>query len=198
MSPPLFFPRIEGLRGLAALSVAIFHALPLIGGDRINAILGLRIWMIEDTTTGVFRLLTVVFNGNAAVSLFFVVSGFVLALALERERPQLVVTAAVFVVHRTARIMPALAVNLSFIMLAWTALVFLMPSVFQSTPGVEDYLANLLLLRFPLNGVSWTLQIEFTAIPIIIAAHFARLRLGAWLLPGATALAMIAIFFPFR
>jgi peptidoglycan/LPS O-acetylase OafA/YrhL len=196
-SSPAFFSRIEGMRGLAALSVAIFHSVPLVIGDRVVALLDLRVWAVSDVEGGVVTALTILFNGSAAVSVFFVVSGFVLGLSLDRDRRPACVTAAAFGLHRLARIMPALGVNLTLTLLAWMALAALAPPpLIEPVPDLAAYLRNLLLLDFTLNYASWTLQIELQAVAIIVAAHFARARWGEWVLPAVTALAIVVIFLP--
>src|SRR6266404_564785 len=71
--PQGFLPRIESMRGIAALTVVGFHvsnqfsASPAFGWfDRLA-----------------FRILTAFFNGFGAVVIFFVLSGFVLARSLD-------------------------------------------------------------------------------------------------------------------
>jgi peptidoglycan/LPS O-acetylase OafA/YrhL len=105
-APPsaLFLPQIESLRGLAALTVAYAHCgiiLVLSGGGRStvpNAVLG----------RFVLQPLDLVANARAAVVVFFVVSGLVLALALDRIAPRGTIRAVpAFLARRALRLYPA-------------------------------------------------------------------------------------------
>jgi peptidoglycan/LPS O-acetylase OafA/YrhL len=49
------------------------------------------------------RLPTMLFNGNAAIAMFFVLSGFVLALSLRRDLRNLWTLIRSFVLHRLRR-----------------------------------------------------------------------------------------------
>lgn len=194
--PSHFLPRVESLRGLAALAVAVFHALVLVAGGGLIAMLALRPWQLDDPAIAAYRLLAVVFNGTAAVSLFFVVSGFVLQLSLARDRRAPRVAAGAFALRRLGRIVPALVVNLVAIMLAWTVLGAFSASWSARAPSVDAFVANLWLTDFVLNGATWTLQVELLAVPMILAVHALSVRAGAWVLPAGVALGSIVIFTP--
>ena len=71
-----FIPRLESLRGIAALTVVAYHVwgqfsdMPSTGWDAAT-----------------FHVLQGLSNGIGAVVGFFVISGFVLARSLEAKRP---------------------------------------------------------------------------------------------------------------
>lgn len=67
---PAFDPRLESLRGLAALVVCVQHAMSVFADDAPSA--------VKDA-------LLAAFNSAAAVIFFFVLSGYVLGRALERD-----------------------------------------------------------------------------------------------------------------
>ena len=77
--------QLDGLRGLAALVVVIHHLMLTIPAmaigyqdpTKVDAALG---WLV-------FSPLHILWNGSAAVDVFFVLSGFVLILPLTRRRP---------------------------------------------------------------------------------------------------------------
>src|SRR5258708_7863764 len=85
--------RLESLRGVAALMVAGYHSFDVLEfhGWQHSAFTGIRI----------------LFNGNAAVILFFVLSGLVLGLSLERSKEPFGVSYGLFCVRRILRICPA-------------------------------------------------------------------------------------------
>src|ERR1700722_17245824 len=112
-----FIVALESLRGIAALSVALYHSFHLI------PILGVRVydhrlWDVPSAQALLIRLIMVLFNGSAAVSLFFVLSGFVLALSLRRDKLSLPVKGWAFLLRRFIRIYPSLAINILLIFVA--------------------------------------------------------------------------------
>jgi peptidoglycan/LPS O-acetylase OafA/YrhL len=93
-APRHFYPELEALRGLAALSVVLLHANLSTGGlCRIGDLRGVgqcAILMLSP--------------GNASVALFFVLSGFVLSLGVWQPSfsfPR-------YLIHRLFRLMPAM------------------------------------------------------------------------------------------
>jgi len=70
-----FIPRLESLRGLAALAVVIYHIWQQLSDSSLTGWLDLIFC----------RLIASVANGIGAVVIFFVLSGFVLARSLDRD-----------------------------------------------------------------------------------------------------------------
>jgi len=105
-----FIVGLESIRGLAALSVALFHSFHLLPVDGIR-VYDITLWNAPSTDGLLMRLIMIPFNGGAAVSLFFVLSGFVLALSLRRDNRALELKAWAFVLRRFFGIYPALAIN---------------------------------------------------------------------------------------
>ena len=98
-----FIIALESIRGLAALSVALFHSFHLLPVNGVR-VYNTTIWNVPSADGLLMRLTMVLFNGGAAVSLFFVLSGFVLALSLHRDERQVGAKASSFFVRRTFRI----------------------------------------------------------------------------------------------
>ena len=152
---------VEALRGLAALSVAAAHSDSLIGG---NADLPFGRWHAY------------ALPGTAGVEFFFVLSGFVMAVAHGAE-----VGAGGhvgrFLWKRFCRIYP-----LYWIVLAWPVHQFWgAPSV---TPAAIVGWASLLPIRTDnLVVVAWTLRQEVTfylVLALCLLPHVGRAVLGAW------------------
>jgi peptidoglycan/LPS O-acetylase OafA/YrhL len=112
------------------------------------------------------------------VSLFFLISGFVMAHVATRERT------AEFAIKRVLRIFPALIVAA---FLAWVLVnvgLFSVPGG-ASSVGVGDLFANMFLVNFfafgyvPLVGVAWTLIIQL-AIYAMIGGLLVLFRRAPW------------------
>jgi peptidoglycan/LPS O-acetylase OafA/YrhL len=193
--------RLEALRGVAAVVVAVFHSLIIVEGSP-----SAQNWIPE----WIF-----VFNGRAAVTLFFVLSGFVLGLSLMRRSGPLRSAYPGFALRRIMRIYPALLVSTALVLL----LLWLGPNRPLTTPSVFvntyfpteisylDVLANLLLLRHDLNSVTWTLTMEMLGsllLPLLWAASckFApstflllpACLVATWLYPESISIAVIPAF----
>jgi len=164
-----FNPRLESVRGIAALGVAFTHSQIVFNlTSRDYEALGpLRNWVFIGLPSG------------GSVIVFFVLSGYVLRLAIEREQ-----SAFRFIVRRLFRIFPALWVAVTAMFLA---LLFVAPQLpkdqfhpafqswFLNLPTWNDYWLNLLLLKNNIDQVTWSLSPELIwslALPVCAWLHF--------------------------
>lgn len=157
----VFHPEVESLRGIAALTVLLFHAYgikeikPSIF-DTFNA----------DNWLNFFA--TTVFNGTGAVMLFFVISGYVLGLNLKPDDHLDIRFYTQFAVRRVFRIMPAL-----WLWLAFSISVLIL--FHKQHPALRDVVAAALLgheaQKF--NGPLWSLEVEMAASIVYPFALFA-------------------------
>ncbi len=183
-TPTPFLPPLEGMRGIAALSVVVYHCWVLTGQAPLGG--------------GPFRDL--VSAGFLGVDVFFVLSGFVLFLPVALGG-SLGPTIA-FWLRRGARLLPAYWVVLALVIAAAPLIVNDPERVFERiTP--ESLLAHLTLMPglarlipgyegaigFTANPVLWTLTVEalFALILPFVAVACARrpvLLLGGAVLAG--------------
>ena len=115
-----FFPRLEALRGLAALVVVADHAWQSPWNDPSG---GTRSF-IRSTAEGVYGgwttlALSIFGNGLAAVNLFFVISGFVLLQSLVRGPASTTTNTVRFVIARLFRIYPAAIATIGIFLLVF-------------------------------------------------------------------------------
>lgn len=136
--------------------VAYTHA---IGGIRIDS--DLSLWIKSG--------LSIFGNGSAAVTIFFVLSGFVLATSLDNKANHEWQVVIQFLTRRALRIWPAMLFALvgcfSWITLAYEPATFAM-----ATPGYNntwarpaewrDIVLDALFIQNFLDPVTWTLQVE--------------------------------------
>ena len=110
------------MRGLAALVVVAFHAWQSPWHDPSGATTS----FVHSTAENLFGgwttdLLTILGNGAAAVSLFFVISGFVLLQSLTRGRDLNCANAVRFIAARVFRIYPAVLATIgTFVLIFYT------------------------------------------------------------------------------
>jgi len=156
------------MRGLAALAVAIFHYTTF-----------------YDSQVGHIDPLPLEFPaGNYGVHLFFLISGFVIFMTLERTRGS-----TDFVVSRFSRLFPAYWVAIAATSLAVAAIGMPWQRV-----SATDLLLNLTMVQQFLgaehmDGSYWTLQVVAIAISVVLLLAAALSRLVerpalAWIRSG--------------
>lgn len=172
---------LDGVRGLAALSVALGHCMLIVAG--------VDVWsktafdfpaMPAQEIAG--RLMHLLFPGNGAVMVFFVLSGHVLWGSFARKRSA-VADFPDYLLARVFRLLPlVIASTLLFLTLV--------------TPTPWELAANMLLLSTSMNGVLWSLQVEMVGSLAIFIAWTATRDDARWLF-AALALSAVAVL-PFR
>jgi peptidoglycan/LPS O-acetylase OafA/YrhL len=171
-SPPLapadgaassFDPRLESLRGLAALLVCVHHGMSVFA---------------DNVPLGAMSALLYAFNSASAVIFFFALSGYVLGRALERDGNFLP-----YLTRRLFRLLPPFVVVVLFTFACERLFRIdpapsgLMPGfqrMFWPAPTWDALWDNLLLRSFKVNGPTWTLLLELVGavmLPFVVAAH---------------------------
>lgn len=161
--------RLDALRGVAALSVAIGHCVTTFSivkqYDKTYHTLN-----YDSKTEILLRLMHMVFNADAAVIIFFVLSGYVLSKSLSRIQSGYVNEFFIYVVKRLYRIIPP--VLISFLPLAY----FIDDSAWE-------YVKNMLLMKVSINGVTWSLQVEVVASLLIFIVFIIKKKLTLLAIP---------------
>ncbi|MFC0242411.1 acyltransferase family protein [Rhodopseudomonas telluris] len=162
-----FIPRLESMRGIAALLVAASHVVQAPTGPTTELLTHPG---IEFGTGSRLLYATIVHavDGLQAVIFFFVLSGFVLTRSLLREASPSPAQAAEFVIARLFRLYPAIIFAIGSFA---TAL-----ALFGAAPAALTILKNMALISTSLNGVMWSLQLELLAIPVIYVMYLLLLR----------------------
>ena len=170
LAPPS--ARLESLRGVAAMQVAAFHCLSVMRGYPCN----------ERFVAAAMVLC----NGPAAVSLFFVLSGFVLGLSLRRNHGGFREIYARYAVRRVFRIYPTVIVStvvLSAVLLIWpptpTKSLFL-DRWLTGHVTVSAVLRQWAFIRF-INPVTWTLRMELVCSLLLPPALLLERSRPGWL-----------------
>ena len=170
---------IDGLRGLAAVSVIFYHAI-LYTGDTASTTLLLPIQELGTTRDALTKIALMLVSGHSAVMLFFVLSGFVLTLSLERIGRINARVALDFGVRRIFRLYPALVVSLLVFGLVAVAYQVMGWGGFPS-PSMTGFLQNAVLIKNVWIGPSYTVQLELLAAPFLLLFFVIKRMFG---LPG--------------
>lgn len=159
---------LDAVRGIAALMVVVGHCggLTLFGLAEIPA----------------FRWLDILWHGESAVIMFFLLSGYVLALQLGSEAPP---TYSQYLIRRVMRIWPAFAVT---VVLSWALFIFNQIPVDagpqHGTPRIptwSDLLSNLFMYgnEFAINPPVWSLYVEMRLSIVFPLLFMFTSRVGA-------------------
>jgi len=171
---------LDGLRGIAALSVVLGHCATYYGGVAIYL---KEIADFPDMTSAqiFIRLWHSVFNADAAVMLFFVLSGYVLGKSMLRRTESPARAFLPFVFRRITRLYP---VAIAAGAVLWVALPHVtMPEAFAAAT----------LMDRSVNGVIWSLQVELLGSVVIFAVWALRSRLLVGALIAAFGYLYIAV-----
>lgn len=145
-----FLPRLESLRGLAAVSVVGYHM-----HDELSALAP-----FDGLDRFANKLFAAIANGTGAVVTFFVLSGFVLARSLDANPDPVR-----FVRNRVFRLYPAaIAVVTLLVLLHWR---FGLYVGYEASFDPLQVVLNLLMIRTEINGVMWSMTVECVATPLI-------------------------------
>jgi peptidoglycan/LPS O-acetylase OafA/YrhL len=146
---------VDGLRGVAALAVLVFH---FDGRLEMSGILG---WLAQ--------------HGNLGVSLFFVLSGFVIAMSVGDRQISLSFLGR-FAARREIRLSPPYIA--SIFLLIFLGIFGARFGVQQDIPDIWEFLAHLFYLQSiigvePLSKVYWSLCLEVQFYFFLIALLWA-------------------------
>jgi peptidoglycan/LPS O-acetylase OafA/YrhL len=173
--------RLESLRGVAALAVAALHA-----GSATLAVTDARPYLLDGGNTEspfwaiLSQFVSLFLNSQGAVVLFFVLSGYVLRLSLDRAQGAAGPLAFRFISRRFLRLFPPVAVTVVVFALAyWTVgLSMVQLEEQQHLYSLTSLIKHAFLLDYRIDPVVWTLQIEVLAAPLILVLWFATRRFG--------------------
>ena len=177
----------------------IYHSILGPNGDLIASLLYRSV--LDQTEPGriILKVVLSLFNGEAAVDVFFVISGIVLLRSL---RPMLdrsgdgAWVARAFLLRRVVRLWPLLAVVLAVHVASFAVIDRFWPGLIHPFT-LDDLLSNLALSDFPVNGATWTLRWELIGAPLILLWFFAGRRFGVRaILPAMLAVIAVVCWVP--
>lgn len=153
-----FIPRLESLRGVAAVLVGVYHCACM---------------FLPFPNSGAYRPIFGFANGLGCVVVFFVISGYVLTRSLDNSAgPHW----WKFMRNRAFRLLPAAIVVVGLLTFLHERYGFYVGFEASFTP--LNVLLNMLLLKSDINGVMWSLTVELAATPLIFVSVLAYRRWG--------------------
>jgi len=173
--------QLDGLRGYAAVAVVIFHSILDRDPDLNQRVVRHPFQQAHGIYDVVTKLVLMAVNGETAVVVFFVLSGAVLFESLRRRHAGPAATALGFSVRRLLRLYPTFFVALAGCVAAFGA-------VGAYSFEAAHFWPNAALRDFSILGASWTLQVEFLAIPFILLGFWSHRRYGVAGIAAAYAL----------
>lgn len=142
-------PGLDGLRGIAALSVALGHCVVQVTGIALWGT-SLRDFPSMPAADIAMRVLSALFPSDAAVMVFFVLSGHVLWESFRRKQLRLFADLPDYATARVYRLFPLVIVSA-------------LPLGLLTNASAGELVRNMLLLSDSLNSVLWSLQVEVVA-----------------------------------
>ncbi|WP_373533427.1 acyltransferase family protein [Vampirovibrio sp.] len=162
------YGKLQAFRGILALNVAIAHCLGVFAIDmQGTGLTSHHPWQAFQTDA--IYWLQLLATGSSSVALFFVLSGFVLGLSLNRAPIDTLKGLIFFYVRRVLRIWPAYAVSLLLILTflftqfqyhQWPFASQWFTSFYTRPLTTDLILSNALMADTSLNSNTWSLKVE--------------------------------------
>jgi peptidoglycan/LPS O-acetylase OafA/YrhL len=170
------YAEVDALRGLAAVSVVIYHLV----GHRVSVIFGAQeapksIFDPFNVDAVLSAIVTTIFNGAAAVTLFFAISGFVLAHSLRKAPIPTPANYLAFLIRRVLRLVPGV----------WLSLVLALGlQVLIPNGPPPDQRLDAFWLGDSINGLNaplWTIRVELAMSAVFPLLLFLNWACPRWL-----------------
>jgi len=167
--------KLDGIRGVLSVLVALNHSFLVLAIPSFANVWGQNYLHFFDWQSKIQQLLMLLGNGGAAVSMFFVLSGFVISLSMRNfvfNLPNYLL----FLLKRMFRLYP-----LYFFTVAAISSTVWLGVDYQIFPGAStwyhwwmnfkldfvEFLRNAFFVHINLGGVTWTLRVIVLATPIM-------------------------------
>lgn len=167
--------KLDGIRGILSVIVALNHSFLVLAIPSFANVWGQNYFQFFDLQSKIQQLFMIIGNGGTAVSMFFVLSGFVITLSMDKF-VFTVKNYLLFLIKRVFRLYPVYL----FIVTCITAAVWLGFDYRTFSPAstwyhwwmnfrldLVEYIKNALFIHINLGGVTWTLRVIVLATPIL-------------------------------
>ena len=166
-NPPVRFTKLDGLRGLLSLVVALNHSFLILLIPYFANVWGQNILAFTDLQSKMQQIFMLLGNGGVAVTMFFVLSGLVMGQSLSRLELNLKSILG-FYVKRMTRLYPAY-----LFLIVFSALYLRTGFVYKIYPAastwfhwwmnfemtLNEFIRNALFISISIGGITWTLRV---------------------------------------
>lgn len=167
ITKPVRFTKLDGLRGLLSIIVALNHSFLILAIPNYANIWGQNIFSFIDIQSKLQQLLMMIGNGGVAVTMFFVLSGLVMGQSLAKISPKLNEVVG-FYAKRMTRLYPAY-----LFLIIFSAIYMRLGFVYRTYPAasswfhwwmnfemtLQEFLRNAFFVSISLGGITWTLRV---------------------------------------
>lgn len=167
--------KLDGIRGILSVLVALNHSFLVLAIPSYANVWGQNYFKFYDLQSKLQQILMILGNGGAAVTMFFLLSGFVISLSMDKFQFGLS-NYLNFLLKRLVRLYPVYL----FTVIAISVFVWLGID-YQTFKGAStwyhwwmnfeldfvEFLKNVFFIHINLGGVTWTLRVILLATPIM-------------------------------
>lgn len=161
------FTKLDGLRGLLSIVVALNHSFLVIAIPSFANVWGQNIFSFHDLQSKLQQIFMLLGNGGVAVTMFFILSGLVMGESLSRIALSIKGVLG-FYIKRMTRIYPAY-----FFLIVFSALYLRADFVYRTYPAasswfhwwmnfemtLQEFIRNAFFVSISLGGITWTLRV---------------------------------------
>jgi peptidoglycan/LPS O-acetylase OafA/YrhL len=169
--PPSRFTKLDGLRGLLSLIVALNHSFLVVAIPAYANVWGQNYSVFHDLQSKIQQIFMLIGNGGVAVTMFFLLSGLVLGQSMSRVEMSAKGLMA-FYAKRILRLFPVyfavILITAIYMKVGFDYRVFPHASTwylwwmnFQMT--LKEFIYNVFFIHVYLGGVTWTLRVILIA-----------------------------------
>jgi len=164
---PSRFTKLDGLRGLLSLVVALNHSFLILWIPAFANVWGQNVFKFTDLQSKLQQIFMMLGNGGVAVTMFFVLSGLVMGGSLSKIEINLKGTVS-FYAKRMTRLYPAY-----LFLIVFSALYMRLGFVYRTYPAAsswfhwwmnfqmtfQEFIRNAVFASISLGGITWTLRV---------------------------------------
>lgn len=161
------FTKLDGLRGLLSIIVALNHSFLILAIPNYANVWGQNILQFTNLQSKIQQIFMLLGNGGVAVTMFFILSGLVMGQSLQRVAPSIRGYVG-FIFKRMTRLYPAY-----FFLIVFSAIYMRLGFIYKIYPGasswfqwwmnfdmtLKEFILNAFFISISLGGITWTLRV---------------------------------------
>jgi peptidoglycan/LPS O-acetylase OafA/YrhL len=161
------FTKLDGVRGLLSIVVALNHSFLVLAIPNFANVWGQNILQFTNWQSKLQQIFMLLGNGGAAVTLFFIMSGFVMGISMNKMKMDFVEIIN-FYIKRIVRLYPVylliLLLTAIYMWTIYTHIVFPMAAPWYSwwmqfKMTLPEFWYNFFFIHAYIGGVTWTLRV---------------------------------------